>query len=576
MIEQAKKYRKAGLDCLPTKENKAPACKSWKLTVDINEFKDVHGIGLVCGKRSFGLECMDFDNHFGDAKKNISEFIEIPEVKEIYKKYNLPIQQTISGGYHLLFRCSFNEGNKKLAQRAKWTGDKFIPDCLIETRGEGGYFVASPTKGYTVARNDIFDVQEITKQEREILIQYACSFNEWHEPAKHEPEQKDRPGDIFNNDINSLNEVKNCLLNNGWQELKQGYWTRPDKQQKGISATLGYKNTNIFYVFSANGYPFEPMKGYTPFQVIAMLKYKADFKLFASELAKKYGLNNGNQDKKPEKKKDFEDLLLKSFIDLTIPIERPPTILYIKNIFRNKYVKQRLLSLGNFSAIIGKAKAKKTFCSSMLVAPIITGGSYYDKFFAEIPSNKKMVLRFDTEQSEYDAYIAGKRIYTMAGLNCPDFGVFDLREYTPQERCDIIDSAFKKFKENICFVLIDGITDLAYAINDEVEATRVVSLLMKWTKVYNCHIMVIIHQNKNDLYATGHLGSFIMKKAEVVISVEKDANDIIKSTVKCDYIRGAPEFNDFNFEIDAEGIPVIHEYENINYEDFTNPLTLDI
>jgi hypothetical protein len=59
------------------------------------------------------------------------------------------------------------------------------------------------------------------------------------------------------------------------------------------------------------------------------------------------------------------------------------------------------------------------------------------------------------------------------------------------------------------FVVIDGIADLANAINDEIEASRVVSLLMRWTKIYNCHIHVIIHENKADNNATGHLGSSI-------------------------------------------------------------------
>lgn len=63
--------------------------------------------------------------------------------------------------------------------------------------------------------------------------------------------------------------------------------------------------------------------------------------------------------------------------------------------------------------------------------------------------------------------------------------------------------------------MIDGIADLAMAINDEIEASRVVSLLMKWTKLYNIHITLVIHQNKNDEYATGHLGSAILKRLNV-------------------------------------------------------------
>jgi len=137
------------------------------------------------------------------------------------------------------------------------------------------------------------------------------------------------------------------------------------------------------------------------------------------------------------------------------------------------------------------------------------------------------------------------------------------------ERCDIINRFIEKRSYGISFIVIDGIADLAMAINDEIEASRVVSLLMKWTKVYNIHICVILHQNKNDNFATGHLGSSIMKKAECIISVTKDASDSLKSEVNCDYIRGAMEFDRFNIVIDDNGIPVIKsefEANNLNEE----------
>ena len=130
-------------------------------------------------------------------------------------------------------------------------------------------------------------------------------------------------------------------------------------------------------------------------------------------------------------------------------------------------------------------------------------------------------MSFDTEQSTYEAFIVGKRIEKMLTHQKDEKGFFALREYEPLERCNIISHALEKFKDNIGYVLIDGIADLAKCNNDEEEATRVVSLLMKWTKIYNCHITVVIHQNKGDNFATGHLGSSIMKKSEVIISVEK-------------------------------------------------------
>ena len=69
-----------------------------------NDFSKSFGVGIKCGKESHGLECMDWDDHFKDAKTNLSQFLNIPEVKEIYETYKLPIQSTQNGGFHLLYR----------------------------------------------------------------------------------------------------------------------------------------------------------------------------------------------------------------------------------------------------------------------------------------------------------------------------------------------------------------------------------------------------------------------------------------------------------------------------------------
>jgi hypothetical protein len=158
----------------------------------------------------------------------------------------------------------------------------------------------------------------------------------------------------------------------------------------------------------------------------------------------------------------------------------------------------------------------------------------------------------------------------MSGRYKDRFGSFDLREFTPLERCDIINHFIEKRSYGISFFVIDGIADLAMAINDEIEASRVVSLLLKWTKVYNIHICVIIHQNKNDNFATGHLGSSIMKKAECIMSVTKDSSDSSKSEISCDYIRGAMEFDKFTIAIDENGMPSVdHEFKAVNNEEPT-------
>jgi len=547
MKEIHEQYKSFGLATLPTKENKSTDVRgTWK--GGVNEgYELAHGIGIICGECSGGLECLDFDNHFGDAKETLSKFV-TGKVKEIYEKYKLPIESTLSGGYHFIYRADNIEGNLKLAERLK----NGKPDAIIETRGEGGYFVSAPTQGYKLIKNTFDNIAKITNEERDIIIHTARSFNEVaKKKASVGVTGQDRPGDRYNESIEALDDVKGALIRAGW--------TRPGKDS-GISATLGKAGPAIFYPFSSNSHPFEPQTGYTPFQVIGLLDYNGDFSTLAKELASKYSDElSFKVEKKPVENtvSDLDRLLNGSYIDVSIPIARPPVCIEIKD--KEGYIvrERRLFTLGNFSAITGKGKSKKTFLTSMLLASACLKTPHQNKFIGRLPENKSAVLLFDTEQSLYDAYMVTKRVNNLIGYQYEGFGSFALREYSPRERIAIIEHALNKFKDNLGYVVIDGIADLATAINDEEIASATVGLLMKWSKIYNCHITVIIHQNKNDEYATGHLGSSIIKKAETVIKVSKSTTDPAASLVECDLIRGVAEFAPFEFRINENGLPVI-------------------
>jgi hypothetical protein len=566
MITAFRKYKDLRLSCLPTAKDKLPAIpkgeswlNGWKNEA---EYEKSFGIAIVCGNMSGSLECLDFDNSFGDAKQVLSDFMQIEEIRAIYDKHKLVIQSTTSGGFHLLYRCSVIQGNQKLASRPKYDNDskKHKKTVLIETRGEGGYFCIDPTPGYKIIKNDISKINYITPEEREILLSGCKSFNTFAEVKQRAEENKDLPGNQFNNDPTSINEMQKSLRGAGWTELKEGYWLRPGKK-KGISATLGKVAPGIFYNFSSSADPFEDLHPYSAFQVVALLDYNGDFGRFAKELAQRYNVKRDEpkqEIKKEEKTTDqLDEIIIRAYIDTDIPVVKPPIIMRIKTKHGTESIFTRVLTLGNFSAIYGKSKAKKTFLATMFMACAGKGGELDYTFQADIPSSRPGVVLFDTEQSNYDAYITAKRIGDMIGKNKSVFGSFDLREFSPMERCNIIDRFIEKRSQNISLIFIDGIADLAMAINDEIEASRVVSLLMKWTKVYNIHICVIIHQNKNDNFATGHLGSSIMKKAECLISVTKDPTDNLKSEISCDYIRGTMEFDKFTIVINENGIPEV-------------------
>ena len=570
MKEIAKQYIMLGYSCLPVKKDKSPDVKgTWKDGItDSEQYKDAHGIGIICGEKSDNLECLDFDCHFGDAKENLTKFFN--QIKEIHDRHGLVVESTQSGGYHVLYKCEKIEGNLKLASRPLWSKkeNRWKPDAIIETRGEGGYFVVAPTPGYRFVRNNLSKIPTISVEERKEIIDICKSFNEWYEVKRETYEEKDRPGDRFNQSNEAREEMITVLKNAGWTELKRGLWMRPGKKE-GQSATLDKVADNIFYVFSSNAYPFEPNAGYTPFQVVGLLKYSGDFNRFAKDLAERYG--DLRQEKKPEKKTQdqLDRLLNKAHIDLKTPVPKPPIILKIKEQLENgEIAEKRLFTLGNFSAVTGKSKSKKTMLTSIMLAAAAKSHWIYNKIGGNLPNDKPGVILFDTEQSKYDSYVAAKRIETIAGKEYENFGAFYLREYEPLERCEIIDYALKKLSPKVGYIVIDGIADLGRAINDEDEANRVVTLLMKWTEKYNIHITNVIHQNKGDNWATGHIGSAILKKAETIISVAKDNENPYLSHVECSMIRGVSDFKPFDLEINQEGIPFIEDMREL-WENYT-------
>ncbi len=571
MKNTAKKYLEGGLSILPVKLDKSPSVPKWKgVAFKPEDFLNSVGVGIRCGKDSGNLECLDFDNHFGDAKKTISEFVK--QITGLYNKYNFPIQSTQSGGYHFLYRCETIEGNKKLASRPKRENKKWRPDAIIETRGEGGYFVAAPTQGYSVVRNDITAIPTITPQERKFIIEVCKSFNEWSEPVKvQEYETKERPGDYYNTQADAKADMINELRIAGWKQVSTTGWQRPGKK-KGLSATLGKVADNVFYNFSANGQPFEQEAGYSPFQVVTLLKFKGNFSECAKWIKEKYKLNSVNDYHRPLSKPKAEpkteneltNLMNDCFVDIHVKVNKPPVILEINHNEEPYHDWNRLITLGNFSAIIGKSKSKKTFFLKKLVA-ILGSNNTTQKFRSRLPENKQAVLHFDTEQSSYDVWKTANDIHKIHG-EIPNLGTFMLRDKRPKERFEIIEHAVEYFKDNLGVLVIDGIADLVRSINSEDESNEILHKFMKWTEVYNIHIMNVIHQNKSNEYATGWLGSQILKKAELVMSVEKIKERPSMSKVKCDLIRGAKDFPEFMFYVDSDGLPQISTEEIINTE----------
>ena len=205
-------------------------------------------------------------------------------------------------------------------------------------------------------------------------------------------------------------------------------------------------------------------------------------------------------------------------------------------------------------------KSKKTFNVSAIVAAALKNGTVL-RYVAELSDGKRKVLYVDTEQSPYHCLKVMKRILRLAGL--PDdrdnehLEFLALRKYTPEQRIRIVEQAIYNTPD-IGLVIIDGIRDMVYDINSPGESTRIISKLMQWTDDRQIHIHTILHQNKGDENARGHIGTELNNKAETVLLVEKDKSNGDISNVSAMHIR-AMDFEPFAFRINDNALPELIE-----------------
>jgi KaiC/GvpD/RAD55 family RecA-like ATPase len=218
-------------------------------------------------------------------------------------------------------------------------------------------------------------------------------------------------------------------------------------------------------------------------------------------------------------------------------------------------------SHGNISMVSGKAKSRKTFLVTSIVASLLTG-SLILKFKGQLPVNKKNVLYVDTEQSQRDCKKVLDRINHMMGLeengHPGNLIYIRLRPFDPKLRLCLIEHALD-YIPNLGFVVIDGIKDVVFSINDEAEATDISSKLLKWSEEKKIHILTVLHKNKTDDNNRGHLGTELENKSETVLNVIKSKENKDISVVECQMMRNK-DFESFAFTINENNVPELAEW----------------
>jgi hypothetical protein len=286
---------------IPISEQKIPLVKDWQTSTE--DFKlNGFGVGLVCGKLSGGVEGIDVDSKYdltGNLWTNLKAAINKADPSILPK---MTVQETMNGGYHMIYRCSKIEGNIKLAQRpasneeAK-SGEKV--KVLIETRGEGGYFAVAPTEGYKITYGDLDKIQEITPEQRETLMAVCRSFDRVIKGEKKPTTRQVREiGDTTPfDDYDQKADVVALLEKHGWKAVKEkGRKTlmkRPGDTKAAYSGNWD-EDKGWFTVFTTST-EFEAQKAYKPYAVYAVLECSGDWNLAAKKL---YDAGYGNRKEK--------------------------------------------------------------------------------------------------------------------------------------------------------------------------------------------------------------------------------------------------------------------------------------
>lgn len=276
-------------------------------------------------------------------------------------------------------------------------------------------------------------------------------------------------------------------------------------------------------------------------------------------------------DKKEINQLDYSELILKSKVDLSKKYDRPETLISIgSHSYKDKDYPTAVMTSGEFSCLVAPSKSKKTFLKSAIEAAYIGGNS--NRHFPNIKGHRDKnyyILSIDTEQSNYYASRAFKRVEEMTGVKYKNYIAFKMRALSIDERIGLIKHLIynSEYSGKTKLIFIDGIADLLLDVNDMEASNIIANYLLKWTEEMNIHICVIIHSAFGTSKATGNLGSTLIKKAESVLmlSPTDDTKKVIK--VSHQYSRGY-SFDDFYFSIkDKDALPYKvddfkHEFED--------------
>jgi hypothetical protein len=505
----AKNLHALGLKPIPFKANKQPIGAKYQTAAyeDVQHlFNDAAKVGVYVGYGGFNV--FDFDGKGAESERTQTAFNELWEIIKCsgFEEYFLHCV-TPSGGHHLYFKNPTWQTNKtKLARHPSG-------NTLIETFKKQAIIIP-PSAGYTMDGEFCHQWEHLPVAPLEVITTMVecCEV------------QDATPGANDTSPHKPILSALELLKSKGWQEHHaEGtklFLTRPNKPtSEGYSATYGYGGKDKFYCFSSSAHPLKEHTWYTPVELFKAYKVEVEVEAQDDEV----------------------------YIDGDYPIEY-----LLQSECGKPYITR-----GELITIIGKAKSRKSFFSYMAIA---ASQSCTPVCGMLKPANieKGVALICDTEQGKHHIQ---RGLKTIHALNVEAVvRAYTLRTYDAEKRLKRIQNILEE-NEHVKIVLIDGVRDLMFDINSSEEATTTVSALLRVASEKNVAIICVLHENKKDNNARGHIGTELMNKSSAIVRVTKDEKHKQNSHVEVTDSRDEhpPEFC---FTLQWEGnslVPIVVE-----------------
>ena len=322
-----------------------------------------------------------------------------------------------------------------------------------------------------------------------------------------------------------IHEVHNLLKENGWKNYEKILFSTPNENGKEVLALIDEDRL----ILNSDYKNFKRWTYYTMFDCYVNLKFNGDYIQACMEIDKRFfGYTHNMELIKLANRRENIDV---AYVPIDYIEDDASNYIYIKQGNEN-------ITIGsnhNFSVISGKAKAGKTTLLTELCSAFI---STNEVFGLSAKAKAGKVVYIDTEQSRSHSQKIYQRLmnkYDIDKKGLKDkIEVYNILGYDCANRIEFISDLLRN-DDSIRVLIIDGIRDLLNNINDSSESNRLMNILLKWKDLYNIHIITVIHENKTDSSIRGHLGTELVNKAEVVMSISSTMEELI---LKCRLSRG--------------------------------------